>query len=198
MLLPFNLSDPVRSHFHYAALLFAFLLMMIAQNAYSQSRSGLGLRFGINKPYADAYKFGYGAALQVNIALNQKWGFEPAVAYDKINGDTETVYLLEPYTFIEAESLDLIHIDLATRYYITPNLFARLGPVIYFASGNEHLVASGIGGTAAVGYQWMIDKRNKLEFVFNTDLINSRNGRGNGVIPIAGLKVAYSFNFSNP
>jgi hypothetical protein len=197
MLLPFNLSKPGRSHFHYTSLLFTLLLMTIAQHTYSQSRSGLGLRFGINKPYADAYKFGYGAALQMNIALNKKWGVELAVANDRINGDKETVYLSEPYTFIEAESLSLIHFDLAMRYYITPNLFARLGPVLYIAGGNEDLVAGGIGGTAAVGYQWMMDKRNKLEVVFNTDIIDSGNGRGNGIIPIAGLKVAYSFNFSN-
>jgi hypothetical protein len=96
---------------------------------------------------------------------------------------------------MEAESLDLLQITLATRYYITPDLFAKLGPVFYLAGGNEDLVAGGIGGTAAVGYQLMLNNRNKMEFVFNTDLINSRNGRGNGIIPIAGLKVAYSFNF---
>jgi hypothetical protein len=100
------------------------------------------------------------------------------------------------HTFVEAESLNLFHIDLAAKYYITPDLFAKLGPVFYNAGGNKDLVAGGIGGTAAVGYQLMMDNRNKLEFVFNTDLINSRNGRGNGVIPIAGLKIAYSFNFS--
>jgi hypothetical protein len=177
----------------YPAFLFT-LLFMVAQDGLSQSRSGLGVRFGINKPYADAYKFGIGAAFQVNIALNRKWGFEPSIGYDRINGDTGT--FPEPsVTFIEAESLDLLQIALATRYYITPDLFAKLGPVFYLAGGNEDLVAGGIGGAAAVGYQLMLNNRNKLEFVFNTDLINSRNGRGNGVIPIAGLKVAYSFNF---
>jgi hypothetical protein len=183
--------------------------MMIAKTNYSQSRSGLGIRFGINKPYADAYKFGGSAAFQVNIAFNRKWGFEPSIGYDRINGDRETIYYPEEYvklypelypepshTFLEAESLDLIHLDLATRYYITPDLFVKLGPVLYFAGGNEDIVAGGIGGTAAVGYQLMMDNRNKLEFVFNTDLINSRNGRGNGIIPIAGLKVGYSFNFA--
>jgi len=206
----FMLSVPrlKKSYTTYPALIFTFFLM-IAQNGFSQSRSGLGVRFGINKPYADAYQFGRGAAFQVNFAFNRKWGFELAIGYDRINGDSETIYYPEEliksepelypepsYTFIEAESLDLLHIDLATRYYITPYLFAKLGPVIYFAGGNEDVVAGGIGGTAAVGYQLMMDSRNKLEFVFNTDLINSRNGRGNGVIPIAGLKVAYSFNFS--
>jgi hypothetical protein len=128
--------------------------------------------------------------------------FELSIGYDKTNGDRETIYYPEEliklypelypepsHTFIEAESLDLLHIDLATRYYITPDLFAKLVPVLYLAGGNEDVVAGGIGGTAAVGYQLMMDNRNKLEFVFNTDLINSRNGRGNGVIPIAGQRL---------
>jgi hypothetical protein len=197
-----------KSYITYPVLILTFLLL-IAQYSFSQSRSSLGVRFGVNKPYADAYKFGTGAAFQVNLAFNKKWGFEVSIGYDRINGDKETIYFPEELiklnpelypepsqTFIEAESLDLLHIDLATRYYITPDFFAKLGPVIYLAGGNEDLVAGGIGGTAAVGYQLMLDNRNKLEFVFNTDLINSRNGRGNGVIPIAGLKVAYSFNLS--
>jgi hypothetical protein len=201
-----NVSRLKKSYITYSALT---VLLMIAQNSFSQSHSGLGVRFGINKPYADAYKFGSGAAFQVNFAFNRKWGFELSIGYDRITGDRETIYYPEElikshpelypeasHTFIEAESLDLLHIDLATRYYITPDFFARLGPVFYLAGGNEDVVAGGIGGTAAVGYQLMMGDRNKLEFVFNTDLINSRNGRGNGVIPIAGLKVAYSFNFS--
>jgi hypothetical protein len=180
----------------YTIFIFTFLLMMVAQNSYSQSRSSLGIRFGINKPYADAYKFGTGAALQVNIAFNSKWGLEPSLGYDRINGNRETLYLSDgPHTFIDAESLNLIHIDLAARYYIIPSFFANLGPVLYFAGGNEDLISGGIGATAAVGYQLMLDNHNNLEFLFNTDLINARNGRGNGITPIAGLKVAYSFNF---
>lgn len=183
----------------YSILLFALSTVLCTQNAFSQSRSSIGIRAGINKPYADAYKFGAGAALQFNIALSEKWAIEPSIAYDKINGDSETYPELYPepsVTFIEAESLDLIHFDLAAKYYITPNLFAKLGPMVYLGGGNEDLTAGGIGGTAAVGYQLKLNLRNKLEFVFNTDLIDSNNGRGNGVIPIAGIKVAYAFNFS--
>jgi hypothetical protein len=202
-----NVSRLKKSYINYPILIFTFF-MLIAENGFSQARSGVGVRFGINKPYADAYKFGSGAAFQFNSAFDRKWGAELSIGYDKINGDRETLYYpeeaikmhpelypLPSRTFIEAESLNLFHIDLAAKYYITPDLFAKLGPVFYIAGGNEDLVAGGIGGTAAVGYQLMMDNRNKLEFVFNTDLIDSRNGRGNGVIPIAGLKVAYSFNF---
>jgi len=210
MIILFNVCRFKKSYITYPALIFTFLFMF-AQNSFSQSRSGLGVRFGINKPYADAYSFSSGAAFQVNIAFNRKWGFEPSIGYDRIKGDRETIFYPEEliklnpelypepsHTFIEAESLQLFHIDLATRYYLTSDLFAKLGPVLYIAGGNEDIVAGGIGGTAAVGYQLMMDNRNKLELVFNTDLINSRNGRGNGVIPIAGLKVAYSFNFNRP
>lgn len=193
----------------HTTLLLTLLSLLLVQTSFSQSRSSIGLRAGINKPYADAYKFGGGAALQINIALNEKWALEPSIAYDRINGDRETYFYpkesieLHPelypepsITFIEAESLDLLHFDLVAKYYITPNFFAKLGPMLYLGGGNEDLAAGGIGGTAALGYQLKLDHRNKLEFVFNTDLIDSNNGRGNGVIPIAGIKVAYAFNFS--
>jgi hypothetical protein len=186
-------SPPSLKRFH---LTLAILLTLpIAQHAFSQSRSGLGVRYGINKPYADSYKFGSGAAFQINIAINNKWGLEPAIAYDRVNGDRETIYSPDgPYVFMEAETLDLLHLDLTARYYIFPELFVRLGPMLYVAGGNEDLSGMGIGGTAAVGYQLMLDSRNKLEFVLNTDLINVPYG-GDGITPIAGLKVAYFFHF---
>ncbi|WP_216848978.1 hypothetical protein [Pedobacter sp. L105] len=95
----------------------------------------------------------------------------------------------------EAESLDLAHIDLAVRYYLIPDFFVRLGPTFYTAGGNEDIAGLGIGGTAGLGYQLMLDKRNKFEFVFNTDLIKVERGFGDGLIPIASLKIAYAFNF---
>jgi hypothetical protein len=178
-------------------LVFIFLLIANVRVGVAQSRSAIGFRYGVNKPYADVYKFGTGGALQVNLAFNRKWGFDASFNYDKINGDHSTYYSPvegRPIVFREAESLNMFHIDLAARYYIIPNFFAKLGPILYFASGNEDLAGLGVGGTAAIGYQLMLDKRNKLEFVFNTDLINVQNGVG--ITPIAGLKVAYAFNFS--
>lgn len=170
-----------------------------AETGIAQSRSALGFRYGVNKPYSDAYKFGTGGAVQLNLAFNKKWGFDASFNYDRINGDQSTYYSPvenETITFSEAKSLDLFHLDLAARYYITPDFFAKLGPTLYFAGGNNDLGGLGVGGTAAIGYQLMLDKRNKLEFVFNTDLINVQRNIGTGTTPIAGLKVAYAFNFS--
>ncbi|KIO75548.1 hypothetical protein TH53_20085 [Pedobacter lusitanus] len=179
-------------------LLLILLLITNVQVSIAQSRSAIGFRFGVNKPYADSYKFGVGGGVQANLAINRKWGFEGSINYDRINGDQSVFYSpveQENISLTEAKSLDLVHLDLAMRYYIIPNFFAKLGPVLYFAGGNDDLSGMGIGGTAALGYQLMLDKRNKLEFVFNTDLINVRNG-GNGITPIAGVRVAYAFNFS--
>lgn len=183
----------------FTSLLLSFLLFVAdAQQSMAQSISGLGIRVGVNKPFADVYKFGTSIALQSNIAINRKWGFEPSIGYDKVNGKNSYFNSSEGPIFIrEAESLDLIHLDLAVRYYIIPDFFVRLGPTLYTAGGNEDIAGLGIGGTAAFGYQLMLDKRNKLEFVFNTDLIKIERGFGDGLIPIAGLKVAYAFNFSD-
>jgi hypothetical protein len=180
-------------------LAFIFLFIIHVQTGAAQSRNAIGFRYGLNKPYSDAYKFGTGGALQANIAFSKKWGFDASFNYDRINGDQSTFFSpveQELITLSEAKSLDLFHIDLAARYYIIPDVFAKLGPILYFAGGNDDLGGLGIGGTAAIGYQLMLDKRNKLEFVFSTDLINVQRSIGTGITPIAGLKVAYAFNFS--
>lgn len=183
----------------FSSLILFFLLSVIdGQRSKAQSMSGLGIRFGLNKTFADAYKFGTSVALQGNIAINRKWGFEPSVGYDRVNGKSSYFSSPEGLIFIsEAESLDLLHLDLAMRYYVIPSFFVKLGPTLYTATGNEDIAGVGIVGTAALGYQLMLDKRNKLEFVFNTDLIKVERGFGDGLIPIAGLKVVYAFNFSN-
>jgi len=176
-----------------------FIFIINVQAAVAQSSNAIGFRYGVNKPYSDAYKFGTGGAVQANIAFSKKWGFDISFNYDRIRGDQSTFFSpaeKELITLSEAKSLNLFHIDLAARYYIVPDLFVKTGPIIYFAGGNEDLGGLGIGGTAAIGYQLMLDKRNKLEFVFNTDLINVQRNIGTGTTPIAGLKVAYAFNFS--
>lgn len=172
------------------------LLLLSVQQSYAQARSSIGIRYGVNKPFADTYKFGGGLGLQGTIAIGDKWAIEPSVAYDKINKKADKLYLPAPYVYYyNVSSIDLVTIDLATRYYIIPNLYAKLGPTLYAASGNEDLINLSIGGNAGVGYQLMLDNRNKLEFTFNTDLIDVGRVVGNGLTPIASIRVAYAFNF---
>ncbi|MGY0037730.1 hypothetical protein [Pedobacter sp. NJ-S-72] len=130
------------------------------QPGVAQSRNAIGFRYGVNKPYADAYKFGTGGAVQLNLAFNKKWGFDASFNFDRINGDQSTFY--SPVeggliTLNEAKSWDLFHLDLAARYYIIPNFFAKLGPTLYYAGGNNDLGGLGIGGTAALGYQLILE-----------------------------------------
>ena len=193
-------SKILKSHITRAILCglsFFLLFFLDAQPSLAQSISSLGIRLGVNKPFADAYKFGTSVALQGNIAINRKWAFEPSIGYDKVHGKSTYFNSSEgPILIRNAESLDLIHLDLAVRYYIFPDFFVRLGPTLFTAGGNEDIAGLGIGGTAGFGYQLMLDKRNKLEFVLNTDLIKIERGFGDGLVPIAGFKVAYAFNFS--
>jgi hypothetical protein len=63
-----NISRLKKSYTIYPILIFTFF-MLITENGFTQASSGVGVRFGINKPYADAYKFGSGAAFQVNLRL---------------------------------------------------------------------------------------------------------------------------------
>ena len=172
------------------------LLLISVQQSYAQARSSIGIRYGVNKPFADTYKFGGGLGLQGTIAIGDKWAIEPSVAYDKINSNREVwITPTETFYFNNVSSLDLLTINFAARYYIIPSLYTKLGPTLYAAGGNEDLAGLGIGGNAGVGYQLMLDNRNKFEFSFNTELINVERGVGNGATPIASIRVAYAFNF---
>jgi len=172
------------------------LLLISVQQSYAQARSSIGIRYGVNKPFADTYKFGGGIGLQGTIAIGNKWAIEPSVAYDQINNKRDKLYLPAPYVYFNnVSSLDLVTVTFAARYYIIPSLYAKLGPTFYAAGGNEDLAGLGIGGNAGVGYQLMLDNRNKFEFSFNTDLINVERSVGNGATPIASIRIAYAFNF---
>lgn len=178
------------------AVISFLLLMLTAQHSLAQARSSIGIRYGVNKPFADSYKFGSGVGLQGTVALGDKWAIEPSVAYDRIN-NKRSVWITptETFYFNNVSSLDLVTVGFAARYYIIPSLYAKLGPTFYGAGGNEDLAGLGIGGNAGVGYQLKLDSRNKFEFSFNTDLINVERGSGNGVTPIASVRIAYAFNF---
>ena len=180
--------------------LFVLIVLSLAgvQKSYAQARSSVGLNLMVNKPFADSYRFGTGFALQGTIALGSNWAIAPEVGYDKVNR-SKAVYnspVDGPISLYgNVSSLDLFTFDLAARYYILPSLYAKLGPMLYAAGGNEDLAGLGIGGTAGLGYQLLLDKRNKLEFSLNTDLINVTRSVGNGATPIAGIRIGYAFNF---
>ncbi|WP_158798822.1 hypothetical protein [Pedobacter sp. L105] len=75
----YNFGNKTRLILFLSFLLFFSLFIVDAQRSFAQSRSGLGISFGENKPFAYAYKFGTSVALQGNIAFNSKWGFEPSI-----------------------------------------------------------------------------------------------------------------------
>jgi hypothetical protein len=176
--------------------LLVFFLIFHSQTGFTQSRAGVGVRFGLNKPLAAAYKLGESVAFQINIPINRKWGVDPSIGYDVINVEKQIVRPINAsYDYIKPQSLKLFRIDLAARYYITPDLFTRVGPFFFVSGGNEDMAGIGIGGTAAIGYQLMLDTCNKLEFTFNTDILEAQSGRGKK--PIVGLKIAFAFNLSH-
>ena len=66
--------------------------------------------------------------------------------------------------------------------------------MLYAGGSNEDIAGADISGTAAVGYNLELDEHSNFELSFNTTFVDIQSG-GNGVTPIAGLKVAYVFDF---
>lgn len=176
------------------AIVILSTILLNFQIANGQSRSSIGVRYGINMPFSDVYGVGTGFAFQGNIAIGSKWGFETAVVFEHLNSNENVYYDNFGYEIRRQSDVDLIELSFAARHYFNGHWFARGGIIPYLALGNEDLLDGGISVSVAAGYQHMLDNRNRVEFTLNTDFIDL-DYRGNNITPVAGLKVAYQFNF---
>ncbi|QJD96505.1 hypothetical protein HH214_11780 [Mucilaginibacter robiniae] len=176
------------------AIIFLLLNLCLTQ-VYSQARTSTSLGYDVNLPLHSGYKFGYGFNWQTNIKVSNKVAISPVLGYDRINSDGGIIYSNDGYGHYRyRDNIDLFYLGLGAKYYFDKQFFARAGAMIYIGGGNEDLVTGGIGGTAAVGYDWTIDKRSTFELTLRTDIINFKtNHREVGAI--AGLGIAYKFNF---
>jgi hypothetical protein len=168
-------------------------IIFLGFNSYGQARSGLALGYIINKPFSGDYKSGTGFALNGSIAINNKWTIAPELGYDNIKANNKSYYAPGDYYNSHINSLDLFHIGVTGRYFITDGLFAKAGPIAYVGGGNEDIATLGIGGVAGAGYNLNIDPHNSLELSFSTSLINA--DYNDNQILVAAFKLAYVFNF---
>lgn len=173
-------------------LIVTFLISGI--KTYSQSRSSVSLGYGINKPYSGNYDAGKGFQLQGNITIAGKWAISPAIGYDHLVSKRRTIYSY-PYPYNYLDNIDLIYLGALARYSLNNEWFAKAGPILYAAGGNEDLVNASIGGLATIGYNLNFTNHSTLECSLSTGIVNIPPKAGNGTTAIAGLKIAYVFNF---
>jgi hypothetical protein len=169
------------------AILIAFVIP-----SYSQSRSGIGIAYGVNKPFSNDYNFGSGFQFLGNVAIGNKWAITPDLGYDRLNSKGRIYYDPHYLGNRHISDLDLFHLGISGKYYFNEQWFAKAGATLYAAGGNEDIAGAGIGGSATAGYILNLDEHNNLELSFSTDVIKADS---NGTVPFAGLKVAYVFNF---
>ena len=172
-----------------------FVLFIVSgvSNSYGQARSNLSFGYSINKPYSGDYEFGRGFIFQGTIAISDKLAIVPALGYDHLGIDRSKNEISGSYT--RKSSIDLFYLSASVKYYFYQDFFAKAGPVLFAAGGNEDLANAGLGGAGAVGYNLNLDNHSTLEFTLNTTIIDIPPQTGNGTTAIASFKIAYAFNF---
>ena len=174
--------------------LLGILPLLCIQTSYSQSRSGIGIAYGINKPLSNDYNTGGGFQLLGKIAIGNNWAIIPDLGYDHLNSKGRVYYEPANLNNKRISSIDLFHLGQSGRYSFDKQWFANAGAILYVGGGNEDIANAGIGGSAAAGYNLNLDEHSSLELSLNTSIINIQYS-DNSVTPIVGLKVAYVFNF---
>ncbi|MES2278882.1 MAG: hypothetical protein V4592_22815 [Bacteroidota bacterium] len=173
--------------------IFIIAFIFSINKTYSQSRSSIGFGYGINKPFSDEYNTGRGGKLQGAIAIGNKWAVLPALAYEGLSSKHRV--LPGEYSYYnQVNNVDLVYLGASARYSFTNEWFAKAGPIIYAAGGNEDLVGLGIGGSAGIGYNLEMSSHSTLELSLGTEVIDLRDNH-TGTTPLAAFKVAYVFNF---
>ncbi|MDT3403849.1 hypothetical protein QE417_002921 [Mucilaginibacter terrae] len=160
-----------------AILVTLLITFSINNKVFSQARNSIGVGAGLNLPINNDYKVGRDRVIQANIFARNKFALMPTLGIEDIKGKLRSDYSVG-------------FLNLAAKYYATQRIFVFAGPSCY-VGGNDGGVI-GLGGTAGAGYDWAFDKYSSLEFSLRTDLLPSYFN----ISPLAGLRVAYKFNFS--
>jgi hypothetical protein len=174
-------------------LTIALAMLFYAININAQARSNIGVGYGMNRPYSADYISGSGFMIQGAIAVTDKIAVVPAVGYEHILADKSLRNI--PNRSYYVVSSDIIYMGASAKYHFYKDFFAKAGPVIYAAGGNEDIANIGIGGSGAIGYNLNLDRHSTLELSAGTMIINIPPVTGNGTTSIASFKIAYAFNF---
>jgi hypothetical protein len=170
------------------------VLVMCGGKIYSQARSNISFGYGINKPFSSDYQSDKGFMLQGTIALTDQIAIVPAVGYEHLLAD-RSLYGQQPYRAFYVKSSDLLYLGASAKYHFYKDFFAKAGPILYAAGGNEDIANFGVGGTGGLGYNLNLDKHSSLELSASAFVVNIPPETGNGTTTFASFKVAYAFNF---
>lgn len=179
---------------HLKTLLILGFTVFFVKATYSQSRSSISFAYGVNKPYSGDYNFGSGFNFQGDIAFGDKWAVSSTVGYEHLLSKHRVIYDPSGFAIKRISNIDLIYTGPSLKYCFNRTLYAKLGAMAYAAGGNEDLSGLGIGGSAEVGGNLDLDAHNSLRLSLGTDVIDLQSA-GNGITPVASLKLAYAFNF---
>ena len=166
------------------------MLVYITGNA--QARSGIGIGLGANIPFASGYNAGVDFNVQGNIRLSNAFALVPAIGVKQIKGDDAIIHEGPMgYSTYTRGNLDGVSLAFSGKYYFAPQWFASAGVV-----GIINADRSSSGGTFALGYQVPLDNQNNVEFNLNGSILKWSRTSGSTTVPVAGLRIAYNFNFS--
>lgn len=155
-----------RQHSFFYLILFICFSTFNMPTTKGQARSGVGLAFGVN---GSSEGLGLGFRFQGEVKVSRKVTVVPAIGVEI------------PYN---------VYAGLSGKYYFRSRFYSMLGPIAHLRSLEAG--DSGIGGSAAVGYEFKSAKRSIVDLNLHTDVIQI-NGRTS---PVIGLRVAYNFSFS--
>jgi hypothetical protein len=172
-------------------ILVACGILMLTTECYSQirTRSSIGIGGGINLPLQDGYRIGRDRALQLDLRLKNKLSIVSSLGWETIKGAKKGVY--NGYYFSESgRSVDLVFLNVSAKYYFNKTLFGFAGPSVYV--GGDDAGSSGIGGNVGAGYDWAVDDYSSLELSLLGEVLPVYSK----TVPVAGLRLAYKFNFN--
>lgn len=177
----------------FAAVLFTFIMLFIYTEGNAQAHSGIGIGLGANVPFETGYSAGVDVNVQSNIRLGNRFALVPSLGVKEIKGDNAIVH--EGYQGLSSYTrgnLSGVSLAFAGKYYFSEQWFASAGVV-----GIINADRSSSGGTIALGYQVPLDHKNSVEFNLNGALLTWSRTSGSTHVPVAGLRIAYNFDFSS-
>lgn len=180
---------------HLLQTLLIIPLIFLSVKSFSQARSGIGIAYGPNRPYSGVYESGSGFQIMGSIKLSQKWAIVPNLGIESFNAKRVVFTSYDDPSYKRYEGVDLFYLGASAKYCFNNYLFAKGGPIIYAAGGNEDISGAGIGGNIAGGVNLNLDPHSSIEIAVFTTVVYIEKSVGNGVTPIGGLKFAYVFNF---
>jgi hypothetical protein len=168
-----------------------FIMVLMYSTGHAQARSGIGVGLGANIPFASGYSPGVDFNVQGNIRLSNAFALVPAIGVKQIKGDNEIIHE-GPMGYSTYTRGDLGGVSLAFsgKYYFAQQWFASAGVI-----GIINADRSSSGGTLAFGYQVPLDNQNNIEFNLSGSVLKWSRTSGSNTVPVAGLRIAYNFNF---